>query len=46
MKTKNNQTVRTVPNPTQGMVETESKSVNLTHIYMTGHSPGLVQALQ
>ena len=27
-------------------VETEAKSIPLTHIYLTAHFPGLVQALQ
>ena len=37
--------VRTVPKSYWKIVGTEEKSILLTHIYMTAHSPGLIQAL-
>jgi hypothetical protein len=39
-------TVRTVPKSNGNIVEIEAKSTPLTHLYMTTHSPGLVQTLQ
>jgi len=38
-------TDRTVPKSNSGIVETEIQSMTITHIYMTTHFPGLVQAL-
>lgn len=37
---------RTVPRYNQEVVETEGKSIARTHIYMTMHLSGLVEALQ
>jgi hypothetical protein len=42
-KTKNYNTVRMVPNSQIKIVDRGAQSIPLTHIYITVHSPGLIQ---
>jgi len=46
MKEKKYHTVGTVPKFYRKIVETDVKSISLTHKYMTGQFPGLTQTLQ
>ena len=46
MKNKQHHTVGTVTKSNRKIVERGKKLISLTHQYMTGHFPGLVQALQ
>ena len=46
MKNKKYDTIKIFLKSNTKMIETEVKSIPLTHIYMTGQFPGLVQALQ
>ena len=43
---KNKNTTSSEPKSNRGIIETETKLIPLTHIYMTVHLPGVVHELQ